>query len=239
MTTLTVAASTTYGNSAAATGFAIVFGLISAVIGLAVAGLLLMGIFTKAGRPAWEAYVPFYNQYVLITHIVGRPTWWFWAILGGSLLSAIPFLGFLIAIGVFVLWIFVMNDLSKSFAKDTAWTVGLVLLPIVFLPLLGYGQYQYFGKGALMRAPAGYAPQGAYGQQPYGQGQPQPYAQQPEQYGQQPYGQQPYGQQPAQPYGQQPAQQSNPSGQDPYGQPPQQSNPYGQGSYGQEPPQKQ
>jgi hypothetical protein len=226
MTTLTVAASTTYGNSAAATGFAIVFGLISAVIGLAVAGLLLMGIFTKAGRPAWEAYVPFYNQYVLITQIVGRPTWWFWLILGGSLLSAIPFLGFLIAIGVFVLWIFVMNDLSKSFAKDTAWTVGLVLLPIVFLPLLGYGQYQYFGKGALMRAPAGYAPQGAYGQQPYGQPpQQQPYGQQPEQYGQQSYGQQPpqagpYGQQPQEGYGQQPPQQPGPYGQEPYGQQP-------------------
>ncbi|WP_413249666.1 DUF5684 domain-containing protein [Sinomonas flava] len=234
MTTLTVAASTTYGNSAAATGFAIVFGLISAVIGLAVAGLLLMGIFTKAGRPAWEAYVPFYNQYVLITHIVGRPTWWFWVILGGTLLSAIPFLGFLIAIGVFVLWIFVMNDLSKSFGKDNAWTVGLVLLPIVFLPLLGYGQYQYFGKGALMRAPAGYAPQGAYGQQPYGQSQPQPYAQQPQQCGQQPYGQQPYGQQPPQagPYGQQP--------QEGYGQqPPQQPGPYGQEPYGQQPPPKQ
>ncbi|WP_433875723.1 DUF5684 domain-containing protein [Sinomonas atrocyanea] len=234
MTTLTVAASTTYGNSAAATGFAIVFGLISAVIGLAVAGLLLMGIFRKAGRPAWEAYVPFYNQYVLITHIVGRPAWWFWVILGGTLLSAIPFLGFLIAIGVFVLWIFVMNDLSKSFAKDNAWTVGLVLLPIVFLPLLGYGQYQYFGKGALMSGPAGYAQQGVYGQPQYSQpqyGQPQ--------YGQPQYGHEGYGQQPAQPYGQPPAQQSNPSGQDPYGQPPQQSNPYGQGPYGQEPPQKQ
>ncbi|WP_430298421.1 DUF5684 domain-containing protein [Sinomonas sp. B1-1] len=231
MTTLTVAASTTYGNSAAATGFAIVFGLIFAVIGLAVAGLLLMGIFTKAGRPAWEAYVPFYNQYVLITHIVGRPTWWFWVILGGSLLSAIPFLGFLIAIGVFVLWIFVMNDLSKSFAKDTAWTVGLVLLPIVFLPLLGYGQYQYFGKGALMRAPAGYAPQGAYGQQPYGQSQPQPYGQQP--YGQQPPQAGPYGQQPPQagPYGQEP--------QEGYGQQPPQAGPYGQEPYGQQPPPKQ
>ena len=214
MTTLTVAASTTYGNSAAATGFAIVFGLISAVIGLAVAGLLLMGIFTKAGRPAWEAYVPFYNQYVLITQIVGRPTWWFWVILACSVIPVLNAVGWIVSL---VMWIFVMNDLSKSFAKDTAWTVGLVLLPIVFLPLLGYGQYQYFGKGALMRAPAGYAPQGAYGQQPYGQSQPpqpQPYGQsQPPQAG-------PYGQQPQEGYGQQPPQQPGPYGQEPYGQQP-------------------
>ncbi|PJI53526.1 hypothetical protein CTI14_27255 [Methylobacterium radiotolerans] len=71
MTMLSVAASTTYGTSSGAAAAGLIGALFGAVIGLAVVGLLYMGIFTKAGRPAWEAYVPFYNFYVLITQIVG------------------------------------------------------------------------------------------------------------------------------------------------------------------------
>ncbi len=186
MTMLSVAASTTYGTSSGAAAAGLIGALFGAVIGLAVVGLLYMGIFTKAGRPAWEAYVPFYNFYVLITQIVGRPAWWFWVIIASSV---IPVLNFITWIAAVVFGILVMNDLSKSFGKDPAYTVGLVLLPIVFVPMLGYGQAQYLGKGALM-APGGYAQPQQYGQQPYGQ---------PQQYGQQrpsPYGQQPGGDEP-------------------------------------------
>ncbi|WP_175637430.1 DUF5684 domain-containing protein [Sinomonas mesophila] len=182
------------------------------MIAFAVAGLLWMGVFTKARRPAWEAFVPFYNTYVLVTHIVGRPAWWFWVIIASSV---IPFLNFVTWIVALVFGILLMNDLSKSFGKDTAWTVGLVLLPVVFLPILGYGQAQYLGQGALM-GPGGYSAQGLYGQpqqgapqaygQPYGQAPQQAAYGQPEQqqgYGQQgqppTYGQQPYGQQGEQP----------------------------------------
>ncbi|MGY3565461.1 DUF5684 domain-containing protein [Sinomonas sp. RB5] len=208
MTMLSVAASTTYGTSSGDAAVGLIGGLFGAVIGLAVVGLLYMGIFTKAGRPAWEAYVPFYNFYVLITQIVGRPAWWFWVIIASSV---IPVLNFITWIAAAVFGILVMNDLSKSFGKDSAYTVGLVLLPIVFVPMLGYGQAQYLGKGALV-APGGYGQPQPYGQQaqPYGQpqsyGQPQQYGQQAQPYGRpQPYGQpQQYGQERPSPYGQQP-----------------------------------
>lgn len=181
---LSVVASTGYAASSSGAGVAagLIGALLGAVIGLAVVGLLYMGVFTKAGRPAWEAYVPFYNFYVLITPIVGRPAWWFWVILASSV---IPVLNFITWIAALVFGILIMNDLSKSFGKDSAYTVGLVLLPVVFVPMLGYGQAQYLGKGARMV--------------PGGHDQPQPYGQ-PQQYGQQPS---PYGQQPS-PYGQQP-----------------------------------
>ncbi|MDP9883007.1 hypothetical protein J2W21_000486 [Sinomonas atrocyanea] len=210
MTMLSVLASTGYGasSSGASAAVGLIGALLGAVIGLAVAGLLYMGVFTKAGRPAWEAYVPFYNFYVLITKIVGRPAWWFWVILASSV---IPVLNFITWIAALVFGILIMNDLSKSFGKDSAYTVGLVLLPVVFLPMLGYGQARYLGKGALM-APGG------YGQQPQQYGQPH------QGYGQQGYGQQGYGQQQPGPYGQQ-----QPG---PYGQPQQgygqQASPYGQ-----------
>jgi len=35
--------------------------------------------------------------------------------------------------------------LSKSFGKDEAYTVGLLLLSFVFLPLLAFGNAKYLG----------------------------------------------------------------------------------------------
>ncbi|MDQ4501317.1 DUF5684 domain-containing protein [Sinomonas sp. ASV322] len=177
--------------SAAAMGIAFVSLIFSLVIGFAVTGLVLMGVFRKAGKPTWAAFVPYYNVYLLLD-IVGRPSWWIWLYVGASVLAFIPFIGFLAWIGVLVLQIFVMNDLAKSFGKDTAWTVGLVLLPVVFVSILGYGQSPYLGQGALMGPQA----QGFYGQQQGYQAPPQQYGQQPQQ-----------GYQPPQQYGQQPPQQ--------------------------------
>ncbi len=34
---------------------------------------------------------------------------------------------------------------SKSFGKDEAFTVGLVLLQIIFFPILGFGSAKYLG----------------------------------------------------------------------------------------------
>ena len=185
------------GSSAAAFGILFVTFIISIIIAIAATGLMFMGVFRKAGKPPWAAFVPFYNYYLLLD-IVGRPSWWIWLFVGGVLLSWIPFIGFLIGVGLFVLQILVMNDLAKSFGKDTGWTVGLVLLPIVFVSILGYGEAPYLGKGALMApqaagyAPAAYPPPQQYGQPgPYGQ-QPGPYGQQPSPYSQPgPYGQPP------------------------------------------------
>lgn len=188
-------------SSAAAIGILFFATIVSIIIAIAVTGVMFMGVFRKAGKPPWAAFVPFYNYYLLLD-IVGRPSWWIWLFVGGVLLAWIPVIGFLIGIGLLVLQIFVMNDLSKSFGKDTGWTVGLVLLPVVFVSILGYGQSPYLGKGALMGLQnAGY-PSTGY-PQPQQYGQPGPYGQQPSPYGQQPTYQPPaYGEPPA--YGQQP-----------------------------------
>lgn len=234
----------TYGSgggltSGALIGAAIFSSIIWVIVWAGITGLLFMGIFRKAGKPQWAAYVPFYNLYNLID-IVGRPLWWIWLYVGGYALLFFPilniFVGWIGAIGVIVLNIFVMNDLAKSFGKDVAWTVGLVLLAIVFAPILSYGEAVYFGKGALM-GPRG---QGAYGA-PQQYGQPQAYGQpgygqqqynQPGQ-GQPGYGQPGYGQPgPGQPgYGQQPPQQQY--GQPTYGQPEHGQPQYNQPGYSQ------
>lgn len=187
----------TYGDSSAeaASVFLVimaimgVYALIFLVIWLA-NGFAWAGLFGKAGYPQWAAFVPFYNTWIMVK-IAGRPESHFW-------LQFIPYAG--------IYWaILTVNDLAKSFGKDTAYTVGLLFLPVVFASILSYGQARYLGPA--------YAPANQY-PQPYGQPHmDQPYAGQP--YGQQPHpGQhqstQPY---PAQPFPEQanPAQPSGPS----------------------------
>ena len=87
-------------------------------------------IFTKAGQPGWAAIIPIYNWYVLCK-IVGRPGWW-------VILLLIPLVDFIIGIILCI-------DLAKSFGKGIGFGIGLILLPIIFCPILGFGSAQYQG----------------------------------------------------------------------------------------------
>ncbi len=119
------------GAAAAATGIQLVVQLIVAAIIIASQWV----IFGKAGKPGWAAIVPIYNTIVLLD-IVGRPVWWI-------VLLLIPFVNI-------VILIIITNDLSKSFGKGVGYTVGLLLLSIVFYPMLAFGSDQYIGQGANM-----------------------------------------------------------------------------------------
>jgi len=92
--------------------------------------VVLWYIYVKAGRRGWECLIPIYNTIILLK-IVGKSWWWL-------LLMLIPIAG--------IIWsVWMYNMLSKSFGKDEAFTVGLVLLGIVFLPILGFGSAKYLG----------------------------------------------------------------------------------------------
>ncbi|WP_316822160.1 DUF5684 domain-containing protein [Pedobacter gandavensis] len=90
-------------------------------------------IFVKAGKPGWASLIPIYNSIVLI-EIVGKPTIW---ILWLLIPCTAP---------IFGIWL--MNLLSKSFGKDEGFTVGLVLLSFIFVPILGFGGAKYLGPSA-------------------------------------------------------------------------------------------
>lgn len=185
-----------YSESDPPAGLLLLFVLLYFLVIFGISGLLRMGVFMKAGQPAWAAFVPVYNDIKLL-EIVGRPWYWF-------LLFLVPFAGIFFAVVA-------LHDLSRSFGKDAGYTVGLVLLPIVFFPMLGHGQARYLGPAASPQfAPyaQGYPAQGhtaqGYPAPAYPQYQQPGYPQQ--QYGQQPYGQQQgYPQQSQQPYGNPPA----------------------------------
>lgn len=87
-------------------------------------------IFVKAGKPGWACIIPIYSAIVML-EIIKKPTWWLF-------MFFIPFVNIYYAIVA-------TNELSKAFGKDTGFTVGLIFLPFVFYPILGFGpaEYQY------------------------------------------------------------------------------------------------
>ena len=85
-------------------------------------------IFVKAGKPGWACIIPIYSGIVML-EIIKKPLWWFF-------MFFIPFVNIYYAIVA-------TNELSKAFGKDTGFTVGLVLLPFIFYPILGYGSAEY------------------------------------------------------------------------------------------------
>jgi len=90
-------------------------------------------IYEKAGKPGWAALIPIYNIIVLL-EIVGKPVWWI-------ILFLIPCVNI-----VFLVW--TTNLLSKSFGQSEGFTIGLLLLGVVFYPMLAFGNYKYLGPSA-------------------------------------------------------------------------------------------
>ena len=88
-------------------------------------------IYQKAGKPGWAAIIPIYSTLVLL-EIIRKPWWWL-------LLMFIPVVNI-----VFAIW--AINLLAKSFGKNEGFTIGLILLPIIFYPILAFdnsAQYIY------------------------------------------------------------------------------------------------
>jgi hypothetical protein len=85
-------------------------------------------LFTKAGQPGWACIVPIYNLIVML-NIAGKPWWWLFLML-------IPIVNIVILI---MMW----HGISTNFGKSAGFTVGLILLGIVFIPILAFGDAQY------------------------------------------------------------------------------------------------
>ena len=85
-------------------------------------------IYEKAGQPGWAALIPIYNIVVLFK-IVNKPLWWIFM--------------FFIPIANIIFMIKLYHALSLAFGKGTGFTVGLILLGIVFMPILAFGDAKY------------------------------------------------------------------------------------------------
>lgn len=84
-------------------------------------------IFTKAKLPGWGILVPIYNVYLQFK-LAGHPNWAWWLLLPP----------------VAVILLIVANfKIAKKFGKGTGFALGLWFLPIIFYPILAWGDAQY------------------------------------------------------------------------------------------------
>ena len=87
-------------------------------------------IFTKAGKPGWACIVPIYNMWVLFEIAEGNGAKCF--------LTLIPFVG----------WIFgiiATLKLAQSFGKSAGFGWGMLIFPVIFWPMLAFGNNSYIG----------------------------------------------------------------------------------------------
>lgn len=84
--------------------------------------------FTKAGQPGWACIIPIYNVIVLL-QVAGKPVWWI-------ILFLIPLVNIIVAILVYM-------DIAKNFGKGAGFGLGLVFLPFICFPILGFGDAKY------------------------------------------------------------------------------------------------
>ena len=119
------------GSGAAGGIFAALLGGVGLLIWLAVVVLMvaaLWKIFEKAGEPGWAAIVPLYNLIILLK-IIGKPLWWI-------VLFVVPCVNIVAAVLLAV-------ELAKAFGKGIGFAIGMVLVPFVFYPVLGFGSAEY------------------------------------------------------------------------------------------------
>ena len=119
-------------------------------------------VHQKAGYPGWSAIVPYYCQYVEAK--IGGDENNFWHLLIGSGASLVvsfisaftlifsdstvvssigELLSSAISIYVLVFQVRILYNLSRAFGQGAGFTVGLMLVPIVFYPMLAWGNYEY------------------------------------------------------------------------------------------------
>ncbi len=85
-------------------------------------------MFTKAGQPGWAILIPIYNLIVMM-EIAGKPGWW-------VLMMFIPFANFIFGI-------MMTMSIARNFGQSDGFGIGMILLPIVFFPILGFGDSKY------------------------------------------------------------------------------------------------
>ena len=106
------------------------------ILAIVVIALIILGIacewiiFQKAGEPGWKSIVPLYNMYTMFKFSWGNG-WLF-------LLMLVP------VVDIFVS-LMLAYKFSKSFGHGIGFCILYLLLPIVALPMLAFGNSRYVG----------------------------------------------------------------------------------------------
>ena len=140
------------------------FAAFAILLSLALAVLIIASywkIFNKANEDGWKAIIPIYNAYMVFK--IAWETKFFWiqiameiltGFLNGIAASAgVPLLSVLsslLGIASFVINIILMVKLANAFGRSGGFAVGLIFLPVIFIPVLAFGSSRYVRYDAAM-----------------------------------------------------------------------------------------
>ena len=143
-----------------------ILGLIMTVVGflciiyIMQSPLYIVGVwkaYKKAGQPGWAAITPFYSTYIFCK-IAGKSNWWVFALISyniilsisgfvfkiGGLGKGLVFLG-LVGANLFIVHCLVTWSFAIAFRKSGWFTIGLILFPLTYYPILGMGDSRHKG----------------------------------------------------------------------------------------------
>ena len=89
-------------------------------------------LFEKAKRKGWYSLIPIYNYYVFYD-ICGLKGWYVF-------LTLIPIVGQILFV---VFYILSSINLCQIFKKGMWFTIGLIFLPLIFLPIIAFDRRKY------------------------------------------------------------------------------------------------
>lgn len=107
-------------------------------------------IFEKMGTAGWKAIIPIYNSYCLYSKI--WETKYFWISFALGIVGTIaPYNGnvfftilkLAISVATIVFYILTQIHFAKAFQQGIAFSIGLIILPIVFNAILAFGKMEY------------------------------------------------------------------------------------------------
>jgi hypothetical protein len=90
--------------------------------------------FIKAGQRGWTCIIPFYNVIVLLKIVRKHPLW--------ALAFCVPLVNAVVAC-------YITIRLARLFGKGIGFGLGLVFLPFIYYPILGFGSAKYQAPGVV------------------------------------------------------------------------------------------
>ena len=106
-------------------------------------------ILKKGGKPGWASLIPIYNVYELCKMVGVNPLWILIVFLSGFL-NIIPIIGSLVSLAAVIYFQVLLNvSLARSFNKSDGYAAGLIFLPVIFYPMLGFGSATYVGQNPM------------------------------------------------------------------------------------------
>lgn len=183
-----------YGGFVSPAGMGVLAGgIVAAVASMSVlcVGLVVLLVigkwftYRKMGIPGWKSIIPFYNDYALADRVSddGIAAWFVIcdavccvasvllddAHAGSAASALLGLLTLVSGIAVIVLTCVVYHRVAQGFGHNDGYTVGLVLLPVVFFPILGFSDHESF-DGTLVSPDGGERPDASQSQSGQRQG---------------------------------------------------------------------